>query len=76
MTLTAGGGVYILDNGTFDMVGGKITGNSASVNGNAMRIRGVFNWWGGTIENNSGTGDVLYKDSAGTINNPHHFTAS
>ena len=75
-----GGGVFIFDDGIFEMTGGSIEYNSVVSDGSAMRIRGIFNWWGGTIQNNTinnpGPGrGALYIDG-GVLNNPHNFTAS
>ena len=58
------------------MTGGTITGNHANTNGKAMWIRGIFNWLGGTITGNTGTGDVLHIKLNGKINNPYGFEAS
>ena len=74
-----GGGVFIFDDGIFEMTGGSIEYNSVVSDGSAMRIRGIFNWWGGTIQNNTinnpGPGrGALYLDG-GVLNNPHNFTA-
>ena len=76
-----GGGVYIFNNGIFEMTGGSIERNSVVSDGSAMRIRGIFNWWGGTIQNNTidnpGPGrGALYIDGPGKLNNTSGNTAS
>lgn len=78
-----GGGVYIFNNGIFEMTGGSIERNSVVSDGSAMRIRGIFNWWGGTIQNNTidnpgANPKVLLIDSNsnGQINNTSGNMAS
>ena len=76
-----GGGVFIFDDGIFEMTGGSIEYNSVVSDGSAIRIRGVFNWRGGTIQNNTinnpGPGrGALYIDGPGKLNNTSGNTAS
>ena len=48
-----GGGVAIFNDGTFDMRGGSITGNSAPYEGAGIYNRGTFTMSGGSITGNS-----------------------
>ena len=47
-----GGGVYVVENGTFTMTGGTIFGNSAKWAG-GVDVRGTFTMSGGTISGNT-----------------------
>lgn len=63
-----GGGVYI-NNGRFNMYGGKLTGNTAAQNGSAVGIGnyGKFYMYGGEISDNTagGYGAVCNSESGG-----------
>jgi hypothetical protein len=65
-----GGGVYV-ENGTFTMSGGEISGNSAPFNGGGVYIQGgcTFTMSGGEIKNNTATngGGVYVANSFGTF---------
>jgi len=49
----SGGGVYVEDNCTFNMIGGTISGNTAYVGGGVYMWGGPFTMTGGTISDNS-----------------------
>ena len=51
-----GGGVYVDKDGTFNMNGGVITGNSANYGGGVYVKSGTFNMYGGTIKENTSSG--------------------
>lgn len=69
-----GNGVYVSSNGTFNMYGGKITGNTANYQGGGVRNEGNFTMYGGSITNNTilggdgdGDGGGVYNDGTFTI---------
>jgi hypothetical protein len=66
-----GGGVNLAGGGTFNMYGGKITGNTALIGG-GLRIQGsTFNMHGGEISGNIATSDSgggVYIMSSSTFN--------
>ncbi|MBQ6756243.1 MAG: S-layer homology domain-containing protein [Oscillospiraceae bacterium] len=64
-----GGGVYI-NNGRFNMYGGKLTGNTAAQNGSAVGIGnyGKFYMYGGEISDNTAGGyGAVCNSGSGTI---------
>jgi len=74
VTLTNGsaelGGAVYVDDGTFTMNGGTISGNNASGNGGGVYVNesGTFTMNGGNIFNNSGTfGGAVYVNNGGTF---------
>lgn len=53
---TYGGGVYVGSNGTFEMSGGTIAGNSATGDGGGVYVKGTFTMENGTIAYNAAGG--------------------
>ncbi|MCL2572330.1 MAG: S-layer homology domain-containing protein [Defluviitaleaceae bacterium] len=59
----SGGGVYIM-NGTFEMYGGEISGNTANTGGGVLAAPGNFEMYGGVISGNTADtgGGVFFTD--------------
>ena len=69
-----GNGVYVSSNGTFNMYGGKITGNTANYQGGGVQNYGNFTMYGGSITDNTilggdgdGDGGGVYNEGTFTI---------
>jgi hypothetical protein len=69
ININAGGGVNIMNNGTFTMNGGEVSGNTAN-NGGGIRVNGaIFTMTGGKVSGNtassSGSGGGVHLFSSG-----------
>ncbi len=65
-----GGGINIDASSTCTIAGGTVTGNSASIDGGGIYVRGTLNMTGGTISGNHAddTAGGIYVADTGTIN--------